>query len=87
MLYVCLVNRLLFLSGRGQANFGNELKCQSLFNDLLVSLLQVRAIIERLVRRCGMEAVSAVMPQEHMKLLTNIQKVGLCLVLHHISIL
>ena len=35
---------------------------------------KVRAIIERLVRRCGMDSVAKVMPQEHMKLLTNIRK-------------
>lgn len=35
---------------------------------------KVRAIIERLVRRCGMDTVAKVMPQEHMKLLTNIRK-------------
>lgn len=39
-------------------------------------LWQVRAIIERLVRRCGMDSVAKVMPQEHMKLLTNIRKVS-----------
>ena len=31
-----------------------------------------------LVKKCGMDAVKAVMPEEHMKLLTNIRKV--CLV-------
>ncbi|KAG0554229.1 hypothetical protein KC19_12G074700 [Ceratodon purpureus] len=35
---------------------------------------KVRVIIERLVRRCGMDAVARVMPLEHMKLLTNIRK-------------
>ncbi|CAM6087178.1 unnamed protein product [Calypogeia fissa] len=35
---------------------------------------KVREIIERMVRRCGMEAVAAVMPPEHMKLLTSIRK-------------
>ena len=35
---------------------------------------KVRVIIERLVRRCGMDSVARVMPQEHMKLLTNIRK-------------
>lgn len=35
---------------------------------------KVRGIIERLVRRCGMDSVAKVMPQEHMKLLTNIRK-------------
>lgn len=28
-----------------------------------------------LVKKCGLDAVKAVMPQEHMKLLTNIRKV------------
>ena len=28
-----------------------------------------------LVRKCGIDAVRAVMPEEHMKLLTNIRKV------------
>jgi ribosomal RNA-processing protein 12 len=35
---------------------------------------KVRVIIERLVRRCGMDSVARVMPREHMKLLTNIRK-------------
>lgn len=29
-----------------------------------------------LVRKCGLDAIKVVMPEEHMKLLTNIRKVG-----------
>lgn len=32
-------------------------------------------LLEMLVRKCGFDAVRAVMPEEHMKLLTNIRKV------------
>jgi ribosomal RNA-processing protein 12 len=35
---------------------------------------QIKVIFERLVRRCGHEAVSAVTPPEHQKLITNIRK-------------
>lgn len=37
---------------------------------------QVKLLLEMLVRKCGLDAVKAVMPEEHMKLLTNIRKVG-----------
>ena len=36
---------------------------------------QVKLLLEMLVKKCGMDAVKAVMPEEHMKLLTNIRKV------------
>jgi ribosomal RNA-processing protein 12 len=36
---------------------------------------QVKSLIEILVKKCGLDAVKAVMPEEHMKLLTNIRKV------------
>jgi len=39
------------------------------------SLGQIKLLLEMLVRKCGIEAVRAVMPEEHMKLLTNIRKV------------
>jgi ribosomal RNA-processing protein 12 len=32
--------------------------------------------VEILVKKCGLDAVKAVMPEEHMKLLTNIRKVS-----------
>jgi ribosomal RNA-processing protein 12 len=32
--------------------------------------------VEILVKKCGLDAVTAVMPEEHMKLLTNIRKVS-----------
>lgn len=35
---------------------------------------KVRVIVEMLVRRCGPQAVSAVMPEPHLKLLTHIRK-------------
>lgn len=35
---------------------------------------KVKLLLEMLVKKCGMEAVRAVMPEEHMKLLTNIRK-------------
>ena len=38
-------------------------------------LLQVKLLLEMLVKKCGIDAVKEVMPEEHMKLLTNIRKV------------
>ncbi|KAL5708035.1 hypothetical protein ACHQM5_018873 [Ranunculus cassubicifolius] len=35
---------------------------------------KVKYLVEMLVRKCGIDAVKAVMPEEHMKLLTNIEK-------------
>lgn len=35
---------------------------------------KIKLLIGMLVRRCGLDAVKAVMPEEHMKLLTNIRK-------------
>ncbi|KAH8505512.1 hypothetical protein H0E87_012659 [Populus deltoides] len=35
----------------------------------------VKHILEMLVKKCGLDAVKAVMPEEHMKLLTNIRKI------------
>nr|XP_010932375.1 RRP12-like protein [Elaeis guineensis] len=35
---------------------------------------KVKLLIEMLVKKCGLDAVKAVMPEEHMKLLTNIRK-------------
>ncbi|KAK1287476.1 hypothetical protein QJS10_CPB19g01953 [Acorus calamus] len=37
-------------------------------------LSKVKLLLEMLVRKCGLDAVRAVMPEEHMKLLTNIRK-------------
>ncbi|KAJ3696083.1 hypothetical protein LUZ60_001460 [Juncus effusus] len=37
---------------------------------------KVKLLIEMLVRKCGMDAVKLVMPEEHMKLLTNIRKIN-----------
>ncbi|PUZ77935.1 hypothetical protein GQ55_1G413300 [Panicum hallii var. hallii] len=37
---------------------------------------KVKSLIEILVKKCGLDAVKAVMPEEHMKLLTNIRKVN-----------
>ncbi|XP_008242327.1 PREDICTED: RRP12-like protein [Prunus mume] len=36
---------------------------------------KVKLLLEMLVKKCGLDAVKAVMPQEHMKLLTNIRKI------------
>ncbi|CAL9039285.1 unnamed protein product [Musa banksii] len=36
---------------------------------------KVKLLLEMLVRKCGFDAVRAVMPEEHMKLLTNIRKI------------
>ncbi|GAB2219203.1 hypothetical protein Droror1_Dr00006834 [Drosera rotundifolia] len=36
---------------------------------------KVRHLLEMLVKRCGVDSVKAVMPEEHMKLLTNIRKI------------
>lgn len=40
-----------------------------------LAFCQVKLLLEVLVRICGINAVSEVMPEEHMKLLTNIRKV------------
>uniref|UniRef100_A0A2N9GW92 Uncharacterized protein n=1 Tax=Fagus sylvatica TaxID=28930 RepID=A0A2N9GW92_FAGSY len=36
---------------------------------------KVKLLLEILVKKCGLDAVKAVMPEEHMKLLTNIRKI------------
>ncbi|KAH9289085.1 hypothetical protein KI387_033202, partial [Taxus chinensis] len=36
---------------------------------------KVRLLLEMLIRKCGLQAVKTVMPEQHMKLLTNIRKV------------
>ncbi|XP_057968384.1 uncharacterized protein LOC131157934 [Malania oleifera] len=36
---------------------------------------KVKLLLEMLVKKCGLQAVKAVMPEEHMKLLTNIRKI------------
>lgn len=36
---------------------------------------KVKLLLEMLVKKCGLDAVKAVMPLEHMKLLTNIRKI------------
>lgn len=36
---------------------------------------KVKVLLEMLVKKCGLDAVKAVMPEEHMKLLTNIRKI------------
>ncbi|KNA13159.1 hypothetical protein SOVF_119210 [Spinacia oleracea] len=36
---------------------------------------KVKHLLEMLVKKCGMDAVKAVMPEDHMKLLTNIRKI------------
>ncbi|CAA7401204.1 unnamed protein product [Spirodela intermedia] len=37
---------------------------------------KVKLLIEMMVKKCGLDAVKAVMPEEHMKLLTNIRKIS-----------
>ncbi|GLT98825.1 hypothetical protein SLE2022_163050 [Rubroshorea leprosula] len=37
--------------------------------------VKVKILLEMLVQKCGLDAVKAVMPEEHMKLLTNIRKI------------
>ncbi|KAG0499668.1 hypothetical protein HPP92_004359 [Vanilla planifolia] len=37
---------------------------------------KIKSLIEMLVRKCGLEAVKAVMPEAHMKLLKNINKIN-----------
>lgn len=44
---------------------------------VILNYFQVKLILEMLVKKCGLDAVKAVMPEEHMKLLTNIRKVCL----------
>ncbi|GAU26881.1 hypothetical protein TSUD_02840, partial [Trifolium subterraneum] len=36
---------------------------------------KVKSLLEMLITKCGLEAVKAVMPEEHMKLLSNIRKI------------
>lgn len=36
---------------------------------------KIKLLLEMLVKKCGLDAVKAVMPEEHMKLLTNIRKI------------
>ncbi|XP_057468052.1 LOW QUALITY PROTEIN: uncharacterized protein LOC130757308 [Actinidia eriantha] len=36
---------------------------------------KIKILLEMLVKKCGLDAVKAVMPEEHMKLLTNIRKI------------
>ncbi|KAL3332457.1 hypothetical protein AABB24_032833 [Solanum stoloniferum] len=36
---------------------------------------KVKLLIEMLIKKCGLDAVKEVMPEEHMKLLTNIRKI------------
>ncbi|XP_020086527.1 peroxisome biogenesis protein 6-like isoform X1 [Ananas comosus] len=36
---------------------------------------KIKLLLELLIRKCGLDAVKAVMPEEHMKLLTNIRKI------------
>ncbi|KAK9134132.1 hypothetical protein Syun_013462 [Stephania yunnanensis] len=36
---------------------------------------KVKLLLEMLIKKCGMDAVKAVMPEEHMKLLSNIRKI------------
>ncbi|KAI8023198.1 RRP12-like protein [Camellia lanceoleosa] len=36
---------------------------------------KIKVLLEMLVKKCGLDAVKAVMPEEHMKLLTNIRKI------------
>lgn len=36
---------------------------------------KVKHLLEMLIKKCGLDAVKAVMPEEHMKLLTNIRKI------------
>ncbi|MQM05498.1 hypothetical protein Taro_038315 [Colocasia esculenta] len=36
---------------------------------------KVKLLIEMLVKKCGLDAVKAVMPEQHLKLLTNIRKI------------
>ncbi|KAK6131765.1 LOW QUALITY PROTEIN: hypothetical protein DH2020_034461 [Rehmannia glutinosa] len=37
-------------------------------------IIKVKLLLEMLVKKCGLDAVKEVMPEEHMKLLTNIRK-------------
>ncbi|GLT76219.1 hypothetical protein SLA2020_478920 [Shorea laevis] len=37
--------------------------------------VKVKILLEMLVQKCGLDAVKAAMPEEHMKLLTNIRKI------------
>lgn len=52
------------------------MKKRTLFSFSFIFVFQVKLLIEMLVRKCGLEAVKKVMPEEHMKLLTNIRKVN-----------
>ena len=47
----------------------------SLCTSDLTFFAQVKMLFEMLIKKCGLEAVKEVMPEEHVKLLTNIRKV------------
>ncbi|ONK61164.1 uncharacterized protein A4U43_C08F26890 [Asparagus officinalis] len=38
-------------------------------------IIKVKLLLEMLMRKCGVDVVRVVMPEEHMKLLTNIRKI------------
>ncbi|CAM8986557.1 unnamed protein product [Rhodiola kirilowii] len=46
---------------------------QSLLNNCKQFKAKIKLLIEMLVKKCGIDAVKAVMPEEHMKLLANIR--------------
>lgn len=48
---------------------------QNLLTHIHFFCYQVKVLLEMLVKKCGLDAVKAVMPEEHVKLLTNIRKV------------
>jgi ribosomal RNA-processing protein 12 len=47
-----------------------------IFNKRHSNYFQVKLLLGMLITKCGLEAVKAVLPEEHMKLLTNIRKVS-----------
>jgi len=47
-----------------------------ILNERDSNYFQVKLLLGMLITKCGLEAVKAVLPEEHMKLLSNIRKVS-----------
>ena len=79
LLLLCSVKHssksLLIIQFWSVCGLSSYLKSISKYVFLLYFYFQVKLLLEMLVKRCGLDAVKAVMPEEHMKLLTNIRKV------------
>ncbi|KAI3713354.1 hypothetical protein L1987_71931 [Smallanthus sonchifolius] len=48
----------------------------SFLTEIVLGLKEVKQLLKMLIKKCGLDAVKEVMPEEHMKLLTNIRKIN-----------